>query len=321
MVLMQMTSSWCRGSLLVVAVLSLGLGASGCKRKSRSAGAPSSDMDRPLPRPMARMDRAPDRPRVNPRPGPRPMALPAGRNPIVPPLVKAKQMPKSAFKATVKRPSYDVLTRLSRDPTLGELRVWGHGTSLGGTRFLAVVVGNVTGGDELRFKLVMMHKPGPKWQLGWAVGLPLTEKSFTPAGGQGAASLFVADYDWDGKPEALVRYRYDTKPQAAVGSTEITVLTILNVDGPRPRIAFHAEYHRKPQASVLPRVKSRLKHVDVNADGHPDLLLTTVTTEEIPQGNGYAKRRSMAFKKYGWDRASDTFKGAPPRAKAPGMKP
>jgi len=107
--------------LLVPLALMLLLGGGACNRQGAN---PRIDSPRHAAKP---------KPKSKPKPKPEP-----------------KPLPKSAFQPSVKCPSYGVLKRLAVDPRLGPLRVWGHGTSLGGTRFLAVVVGNVRGANSFR---------------------------------------------------------------------------------------------------------------------------------------------------------------------------
>jgi hypothetical protein len=82
-------------------------------------------------------------------------------------------------------------------------------------------------------------------------------------------------------------------------------------------VAFFINYNRDPQAGVLQHIKSRLKHKDLNGDGHPDLVLTRRIKEEVQKGDEFVPKRTVETLKYLWDPATDTYK---PAAKKPATR-
>ena len=87
-------------------------------------------------------------------------------------LTPVKPMTAEDFKATVRRPPYHILHRVARPPGIQQIRSWGNGTALGGTRYLAVIEG-VASGDKTKFFLAQVHKRQDQWKLVWLFPLTL----------------------------------------------------------------------------------------------------------------------------------------------------
>ena len=138
---------------------------------------------------------------------------PAGMPAAVPGPLKpppAKKMPRSAFRATVGAPPSSLVYGLVRDPKVSYLKVL-KTVPRGGTAWLVALAGPEKGTRRTSFQLALLNKQGAAWRLEWLFSLDAPAKSFPLKRVTPAVKLVVKDYDWDGKPEVLVRYRYAEK--------------------------------------------------------------------------------------------------------------
>jgi hypothetical protein len=224
---------------------------------------------------------------------------------LLPASAATQRMPRQAFKPAVRPPGHATVQKLGRQAGLSELRSHSAGVPLGGSRFVSVLSAIEAKGRPT-FTLVVLDRASGAWLLAGTLRLPLSR----PPWGQCdmAASVFGDDYDHDGKPEAMVRVRFCTDPQPAVGEDFVTDVFIVNLDGP-PRLAFSAVLHTSYGASAVGKDRGVLVHEDLDRDGHPDLILRT--TNEMEEGG----RRNVERRedRYLWDPAADVYRKVTPK--------
>jgi hypothetical protein len=86
-----------------------------------------------------------------------------------------------------------------------------------------------------------------------------------------AAALFVKDYDGDGKPELLVRWKLCWM-LPGLGGTDVRVMRIYNLPAAGPlEPALHLEIEHDARPTTAGRTLGRYAFKDLSRDGHPDL--------------------------------------------------
>jgi len=156
-------------------------------------------------------------------------------------------------------------------------------TAIGGARYV-VVIGQPgalakDGSRGLTIRVAVVEKVGPRWQLRGILGLP-TEGAHVSAATRPSvkadrldpkevrAGLRLRDIDKDGRPEAIVRYRY---PTANVVRENYA---ILNLDA-APTRGFFTILALIDPATGKPKQLSRIYFSDADGDGKPELRRVT----------------------------------------------
>ncbi|MFH2010537.1 MAG: hypothetical protein ABI333_28310 [bacterium] len=221
-------------------------------------------------------------------------------------------MDRSAFKPTVGKPSYGTIYGFARTQDTADVKAW-NVAPLGGTRFVTVVSGRAKMGKTYWFRLLVLQKTGAKWSKALELVLDTPADSTLPKGGKVGASVRLDDFDHDGKPEAQVRYRYAAGAQ---GNGEVRKLALVNLDGPKPRLALLVELSHSCEGCEGKR-KSVVRFRDTNGDAHPDLQLNFIAeafggpgTLKHWRGKTWLAERLDVT--YLWDWKTDTYKPAKP---------
>ncbi|PIE66242.1 MAG: hypothetical protein CSA24_00590 [Deltaproteobacteria bacterium] len=87
-----------------------------------------------------------------------------------------------------------------------------------------------------------------------------------------AAVVFVRDYDGDGKLEAYAR-TITCWSQPAIGPTTFRSMELWSLHR-KPRRALRADFGHDALPTAAGAEHVRARFVDVNKDGHPDVVLT-----------------------------------------------
>lgn len=242
---------------------------------------------------------------------------PAIRDPGPP---KPVRMDPAALRPTVKKPGFPVVYKLARMPETENVKAWGI-EPLGGVRFVTVLSGRNKNSPTYWFRLLLLEKSGADWKKTADVVVDHPLFSVKPGKGKVGVDLKVSDYDWDGKPEALLRYRFATGPD---GDGEIRKVAIVNVDGPVPRIALKLVFSdNDPRFPTSQSAHFKLE--DIDNDGRPELVVTTslARKREVTIGSkgstvktGRVERHHIRTP-YRWDHRTDTYVLAASRDKLP----
>jgi hypothetical protein len=107
------------------------------------------------------------------------------------------------------------------------------------------------------------------------------------------ASLFAKDYDKDGHPEVLVRYRY-CWITPGLGTTLRRRMVLWNLD-PKPSVAFETQLDHVSYDTAAYNDTSRARFSDLNDDGHPDLTVVTSSRTHDEHDRLKTTRRSAHF--------------------------
>ncbi|MCK5796973.1 MAG: hypothetical protein KAI47_07315 [Deltaproteobacteria bacterium] len=156
-------------------------------------------------------------------------------------------------------------------------------TAIGGARYV-VVIGQPgatakDGSRGLTIRVAVVEKVGPRWQLRGILGLPTEGAHISAATRRSVkagrldpkevrAGLRLRDIDKDGRPEAIVRYRY---PMANAVRENYA---ILNLDV-APTRGFFTILALIDPATGKPKQLSRIYFSDADGDGKPELRRVT----------------------------------------------
>ena len=216
------------------------------------------------------------------------------------------------------KPNHGVLQALSRRKDWKDVKSWGL-VPLDPDTYVGVVAAVDTGDMHEAFAAVAIQRVEGGWQQLWLMNLPTTAKPATVEE-RGAASIFAKDYDQDGRKEVMVRYRYNSMPEAALGSAVFRDVSILNVTPQGPKLALFANLQRVYGAESPKSWKSRMRFGDVDGDGHPDVILEKRiwwSSEDRKTGE-FRKRHRTTQETYLWRPDRDVYERAAPRGgKAP----
>jgi len=233
--------------------------------------------------------------------------------PKPPDPVKPSPMPEETLKATVKPPSWKQLRKLCRAELGGAVQQYAEIKSLGGARF--VTVGGAKGSKEglPLLKLLLVERKDDAWQLEARdlqdYGKEQAEfAEACPDGAKVLVSLYVSDYDWDGKPEVKVRHRFkgceeEEEPDIATPSTHFQ---IFNAGPPVTESLSALVFYGKGEGHHSARETKVVHGKDLNGDGHPDLTIRFHEKDFACQlGETYHENRIWT---YHWEAASDSYK-------------
>jgi hypothetical protein len=260
------------------------------------------------------------------------MATMARPTMATPPVTSAplKKLSASAFKPVGPKPTHAALLKLIKKPTEEDVAIW-QIRALGGPRWLTAVHGRNKGAKHYWFKLVLVEHQKGGFKLGWAYLIDAPKKSLVRRGKRPGVLLKVGDFDHDGKREADVRYRFPIMYLMKATNEQhwgrMHRLAVINLDGARPRLALRMErtttYENGPPTTEFkaqkliiqgaPYIQGHVWYRDLNADGHPDLLLKQIRTDLT---RSYGKMGGMSASEvkteivshYVWQRATDAYR-------------
>jgi hypothetical protein len=204
----------------------------------------------------------------------------------------AKQMDKKLFKSTIKKPSYGILNKLVKNEKVENVNVWSI-RSLGGKRFITVVTGRNKGSKITWFKILSIEKKGKNWVK--LIDFTFDKPKFSSLAGKGkvGAEIRVGDYDWDNKPEALIRYRF---PTGGKGDGEIRKIAIINLEEKIAKPAVIFVLSDNCEKCGIKQSGYFLKK-DLNKDIFPDLLVNLVIKGDVfVEENKKSIKKSKSYK-------------------------
>lgn len=110
------------------------------------------------------------------------------------------------------------------------------------------------------------------------------------------------DLDGDVQPEALASITWNGPEQAVVGADAWTSVFAI-APGPRLRLVANVALDINPGSSFVPHVTAEFELVDVNGDGHPDIVIEGERCDQAPD-TGDARCRDFA-RRYLWNARTD----------------
>jgi hypothetical protein len=207
--------------------------------------------------------------------------------------------PESVIKASVKAPGYRVLQRLAKQGKQ-RFKAHGKGKALGGARYIEAVSSQ----RPRAVQLLIVEQVSGRWLLRHRLELGVADKPdkrcgvCDPDSQKTAGVVFVRDYDGDGKLEALAR-TITCWSQPAIGATTYRSMEIWNLDG-KPRSAMSADYGYNALPTTAGAEHVRARFVDVDKDGHPDVVL--LRRQEYP-----GQKTTREKKVYIWNAKTDRY--------------
>ena len=288
------------------------------KKKSSDSDKQGKGMAAPStmrPTPMTMKGPGGDAMRPVARPTMRPTMRPATR--ATPGPAKAKCLTKADLEPTGKKPSYGAMQKTAVKYGLKRAVLVGPRVALGGRRFAYAVR------DDTNYYIleILGHEKG--WKV--VRRIPFLNEHYRDAEANSPCvkqkhvvmSIYVKDYDCDGKPELKIRYRYCTD-HCGLGKWTTTHLMILNL-GAKAGVALRTTigFEREKETLV-----GNAYFKDKNGDGFPDLLLHLrykPTPAAGTAGKKRTERRRFAYvpAKDRFEPQADAKKGTDPTLEVP----
>jgi len=208
--------------------------------------------------------------------------------------------------AGVPAPASKTILALARAAKLGSPASAATPEPFGPRRHVAVVRTR-TGAGPARFALhalllTLPEADDAEWQLERSIELFAWSREWyeddEPEAGKIPTTIQIDDYDDDGEPELLVRFR-DQIMCSGGGENLVTTLQLVELSETPPRIALQTEIdHALSNGAVQTRTK--VVHEDLDHDGHRDLKIEYRLTAEGEDPTEDQRR-------WRWDPATDAW--------------
>ena len=198
----------------------------------------------------------------------------------------AQPGPAAAAASAVKPPGFAAIQALCHKALkLHGAKAVSPGLALGDGRFATVVRHHDQKKSGWKLNLLLLRQQGEAWSVVQQDALPLLGEARSGNPHTAAAlcsieedrsptaALFVQDYDKDGQPELLVRWKLCWL-LPGLGGTDVRVMRLYNLPAAGAlRPAFHLEIEHDARPTAAGRTLGRYTFTDLDKDGHPDLLV------------------------------------------------